>query len=107
MKNISRIGDIGTGTCLAGHSDVPRGQPKSMTTKMITGSGNVFVNFRPVVRVGDVGETDCGHLTKAITGSSTVFVNFKPIHRISDTGEVRDNGATYKDITGSGNVFSG
>jgi hypothetical protein len=100
MKNICKIGDIGEGICLAGHEDIPRDKPKPMKTKMITGSENVFIEYKAVSRVGDIGTTDCGHLTKATTGASTVFINNRPVHRVGDTGVVLDNGATYKMITG-------
>jgi uncharacterized Zn-binding protein involved in type VI secretion len=103
MKSICRVGDIGEGTCLAGHEDIPRDKPKPMKTKMITGSTNVLMNYKPIVCVGDIGKTDCGHTTKALTGSETVFVNFKPVHRVGDIGEVLDNGSLYKMITGSEN----
>jgi uncharacterized Zn-binding protein involved in type VI secretion len=107
MKPTARIGDQGKGECLNGHSDVPRGQRKPFITTFVTGSDNVFVNYRPVVRIGDVGKTDCGHETKAATGSTTVYVNNRFVHRLGDIGKVLDDGDTYKTITASDNVYIG
>jgi hypothetical protein len=107
MKPAARIGDIGKGDCIKGHDDVPEGQPKPFITTFVTGSPDVFINNRFVVRIGDVGKTDCGHETKAATGSGTVFVNNRFVHRVSDVGKIISEGNTYKVVTGSGNVFIG
>jgi hypothetical protein len=107
MKPAARIGDKGKGDCLVGHTDVPKGERKPFITTFVTGSDNVYVNNRFVVRIGDVGKTDCGHETKAATGSGTVFVNYKFVHRIGDIGKVIDDGDTYKTFTGSDNVYIG
>jgi hypothetical protein len=47
----------------------------------------VFVNGKPVLRVGDVGvhAACCGrNVWVAVEGSSTVFVNGQPVHRKGD-----------------------
>lgn len=107
MKPVARIGDVGKGNCLKGHDDVPEGQPKPFITKFFTGSDNVYVNYRFVVRIGDVGKTDCGHETKAATGSGSVFVNNKFVHRVGDVGKIINEGDTYTAFTGSDNVYIG
>jgi uncharacterized Zn-binding protein involved in type VI secretion len=107
MKPAARITDLGKGECLNGHSDVPKGSPKPYITKFFTGSPDVFINYKPAVRIGDIGKTDCGHETKAVTGSSTVYVNYRFVHRIGDVGKALEDGDTYKVITGSGNVIIG
>lgn len=107
MKQVARIGDIGKGDCIKGHDDVPEGQPKPFVTTFVTGSPDVYVNNRFVVRNGDIGETDCGHRTKAASGSGTVFVNNRFVHRVGDVGKIIDEGKTYKTFTGSDNVFIG
>jgi uncharacterized Zn-binding protein involved in type VI secretion len=106
-KFTARIGDQGKGDCLNGHSDIKRGERKPFTTTFVTGSDNVFVNYRPVVRIGDIGDTDCGHETKAATGSGTVYVNNRFVHRLGDIGKVLDDGDTYEVITGSSDVLIG
>jgi hypothetical protein len=107
MKAAARIGDKGKGDCLVGHDDVPKGQRKPFITTFVTGSPDVYINNRFVVRSGDVGQTDCGHRTKAATGSGTVYVNYRFIHRISDIGKVIDDGDTYKTFTASDDVYIG
>jgi len=107
MKPVARIGDIGKGECIKGHEDVPEGEPKPFITKFATGSGDVYVNNTPVITIGDIGKTDCGHRTKAATGSGTVYVNYKWVHRIGDVGKVIDEGKTYEVATGSGDVYVG
>jgi uncharacterized Zn-binding protein involved in type VI secretion len=106
-KFTARIGDEGKGECLVGHEDIEKGQPKPFITTFVTGSNNVFVNYKPVVRIGDVGKTDCGHETEAVTGSTTVYVNYRFVHRIGDVGKVVGDGDTYEVITGSTDVFLG
>jgi uncharacterized Zn-binding protein involved in type VI secretion len=107
MKPAARIGDQGKGDCLVGHADIKKGDPKPFTTTFVTGSDNVFVNSRAVVRIGDIGKTDCGHETKAATGSGTVYVNNRFVHRLGDIGKVLDDGDTYEVITGSPDVLIG
>lgn len=107
MKPVARKDDIGKGECIKGHEDVPEGEPKPFITTFVTGSEDVFVNYEPVVRIGDIGDTDCGHRTKAATGSGTVYINYRFVHRIGDVGKILDEGKTYKVVTGSDDVFIG
>jgi uncharacterized Zn-binding protein involved in type VI secretion len=55
------------GSEVSGH---PGGKPHSDKPKTANGSSTVFVNNKPVNRVGDADT--CGH--KRLTGSSDVFV---------------------------------
>ena len=73
------------------------------------GSPNVFVNNKPLMRVGDAyvphGCPVCPepvHGRKLAAGSSTVFINGKPAGRI---GDAIDCGGQAQ--TGSANVFIG
>jgi len=52
--------------------------------RIITGSPDTEINGRPVARVGDCVETDCGHKDYIITGSGTVEVNGKLEARVDD-----------------------
>ena len=102
MPSVARVGDIGDGTCKAGHPGFPLGVPKPMTTEFVTGASTVFMDNQPVVIVGSIGATDCGHHTEALTGSPTVFVEGQPMHRVGDVGVVTETGGgDYETITGS------
>lgn len=73
----------------------------------ITGSGDVFINNLPAVRVGDAyalhGCNACPpHARKAAQGSATVNINGQPAVRI---GDAIDCGGVAS--TGSSNVFIG
>lgn len=77
MPKIARVGDVSTG-----HDACP---PVPITE----GSPNVFINGKPVARVGDpfavhsckVHPPHIGHIA---SGSSNVFVNGKPVARVGD-----------------------
>jgi uncharacterized Zn-binding protein involved in type VI secretion len=104
MSDISRVGDLGDGKCLAGHSDVPEGSSKSYVVTHITGADTVFLNNQPMAIVGTIGETDCGHTTTAITGSDNVFAENVPVHRVGDIGVINEGDGEHVVITGSDNV---
>ena len=107
MSSVSRVGDLGSGECLAGHPDVPKGSPKPYITTHITGASTVFTNNSPQAVVGSIGSTDCGHTTMAITGSATVFAEFMAIHRVGDVGAINEGDGTHIVITGSDSVSAG
>jgi len=99
MPAVTRKGDLCTG-----HECFP---PRLS----IAGSGNVFVNGKPVHRQGDAWEphtcTDPNtphgtHIGLLAGGSGSVNVNGKPIGRV---GDPVDCGS--KVATGSGNVNAG
>jgi len=98
MPPAHRKGDIGSG-----HScHFPPSIAKS-------GSPNVFVNGRPLMRVGDSytphGCGTCGeppHERKVVVGSSSVFVNGRPAARVGDAIDCGGNAQT-----GSPNVNIG
>jgi uncharacterized Zn-binding protein involved in type VI secretion len=72
------------------------------------GSPDVFVNGRPVLRVGDPGEHSgcCGSNTwQAADGSPGVFVNGQRLHRVGDATE--HCGGQGQLVQGSPNVFIG
>ncbi len=61
--------------------------PHTCIGPSVTASPDVFVNGKPVLRVGDVGvhAACCGrNVWVAVEGSSTVFVNGQPVHRKGD-----------------------
>jgi uncharacterized Zn-binding protein involved in type VI secretion len=95
MPAVTRIGDLDIPHC----SFMVRAQ----------GSGNVFVNFIPVSRQGDLntvhllpGSPCPAHAAPISSGSSTVFVNFKGIGRVGDGL----SGCTAV-ASGSSDVFAG
>ena len=74
----------------------------------IVGSPDVFVNYRPALRVGDKGihAACCGPNTwEAIVGSATVFINYKAAHRLGDLD--KHCGGVGQMIEGSNNVITG
>jgi len=71
MPGVTRLGDMSCGV------DCP-------PTSAIECSGDVFVNGRGVVRVGDAFESHCGHSRVVSGGSSSVFVNGRQVCRIGD-----------------------
>lgn len=74
----------------------------------VDGSGNVLVNSRPALRVGDAGvhAACCGSNSwKADKGSGNVRINGRPAHRLGDA--VKSCGGAGNLIEGSGNVNVG
>ena len=104
MSACSRVGDLGAGTCLAGHPDVPRGSPKSYVTTHISGAQTVFTNNVPQTIVGTLGVTDCGHTTTAVSGSDSVFAEGQSVHRLGDIGVINEGDGDHIVITASNNV---
>ncbi len=95
MPSASRQGDVG-----AGHGCFP-------PSNAIAGSGDVFINGQPALRVGDAlaahGCKDCSPHGRAVAaGSASVSINGKPAARIGDS--IDCGGAM---AAGSGNVFIG
>jgi uncharacterized Zn-binding protein involved in type VI secretion len=82
--------------------------PHSVTGPAVQGSPDVMVNFRPAVRVGDMGihASCCGPNTWTATmGSATVMINFRPAHRMGDMDQ--HCGGVGKLIEGSADVIVG
>ena len=77
---IARIGDRTDGTCYHPSHLVPLG----VGGTIITGSPNVFTNNIPTARLGDLVETDCGHIGKIITGSTIDITNNILTARLGD-----------------------
>ena len=74
----------------------------------IVGSPDVFVNYRPALRVGDKGihAACCGPNTwEATVGSGTVFINYKAAHRLGDQDQ--HCGGMGQMIEGSNDVITG
>lgn len=77
MPAVARRGDPGVTHCSA--------------YTIATGSENVFINNRPVARVGDLstshlrpGSPCPSHVSSIASGSSTVFVNGRAMARVGD-----------------------
>lgn len=74
----------------------------------VSGSGNVQINGRPALRVGDKGihAACCGSNTwEAVKGASGVFINGKAAHRLGDANQ--HCGGQGKLVEGSADVFIG
>lgn len=93
---------------VARHADTCTGHGCWPSRPNDQGSPDVFVNGRPVHRVGDHWQTHCCpaipecHDSVLAEGSSTVFVNGRPLGRIGDP--VACGSAV---ASGSPNVFAG
>lgn len=93
---LARIGDIVTGYCNGpGH---PSG--REFVGTWSTGSSVVTADGIGVVRVGDVGTTDCGHTFVAITGSPLSNVDDISVHRVGDV-VATEGGGVGTTVTGS------
>ena len=98
MSALSRLGDLGEGSCPATDHD-------DYITQYITGASTVFINNLPATKLGSLGDQSCGHVSMALTGSPSVFVENVPVHRVGDIGE-GGAGGVYVGISGSSNVFN-
>jgi uncharacterized Zn-binding protein involved in type VI secretion len=97
-RGVARLGDTTQGTC-----SHPSHEPKEVTGKIITASGNVSANNRKVARLGDTVETDCGHTSIIITASGNSSDNNKHTARLGD--KIGDGPYDAIIITASPNVF--
>jgi len=82
--------------------------PHPVIGPAVQGSPDVFVNYMPALRVGDMGihAICCGpNIWKALLGSTTVFINNKPAHRMNDMDQ--HCGGIGKMVTASMNVITG
>lgn len=97
MANVSRTGDVGTGRCPAHDST------KTYNTVFMSGSIPQTAEGSPIVRVGDVGISSCGHPTVALSGAPTSRSASLDIHRIGDVGS---NPGAYVSLSGATTVFA-
>lgn len=95
-RGAARLNDITIGTCTVHGANIKG--------KIITASGNVFVNGRQTARLGDTVLADCGHTAKIITASTSENTNSKiGTARLND--KVKGPEYTARIITASSNVF--
>lgn len=92
MSQISRIGDVGIGSCPC-HDG-----PVGYTTIFASGSANVDADGIKVTFLGTVGISSCGHSTIALSGAAFTDADGIKVHRVGDMGA---NCGTYIAITGS------
>lgn len=81
MRGIARVGDRTLGTCYHPSHSSP---VEKMGGTIITGSPNLQDQNKPVARLDDRVETDCGHVDYINTASGTLE-NVKLIARLADT----------------------
>ena len=96
MSGICRAGDVGAGSCSAHDST------KSYNTVFVPAQSTVFSEGSPVIRIGDVGLSTCGHPTICLSGAATVLCVGSGVHRIGDVGA---NPGAYVSLSGSATVF--
>lgn len=98
MPNVSRIEDIGSGTCCV---DTPHGA----TGILVTGAGTVFAEESNVSRIGDTVVSNChGAVGIMVTSSGTVNAEGAGVVRIGDYFTGCFSGTL---VTGAGTVFAG
>jgi hypothetical protein len=107
MTQVTRLNDLGQGNCYVGHPDVPPGSPKPFITTFIKGADTVFLNNEPIIIIGSLGVTDCGHTTMAVSGSSSVFAENMAVHRLNDIGVINEGSGEYYVISDSDDVAAG
>lgn len=95
MSFVCRVGDTGSGVCPAHQS------PVSYNVVFTGGASSVMAEGSPMVRVGDVGDSTCGHPVVALDGAATTLVEGPPPHRVGDSGS---NAGTYVADSGSSSV---
>ena len=81
MRGIARVGDRTLGTCYHPSHSSP---VSNMGGTIITGSPNLQDQSKPIARLDDCVETDCGHRDYINSASGTIE-NIKLIARLSDT----------------------
>lgn len=85
---VARVGDIVHGTCKANAPNHPR----DFTGTWLTGSDTCTADNLGIVRVGDVGVTDCDHHFTAISGSDICTADGLGVHRVGDAVSVTEGG---------------
>lgn len=78
MQGVCRVGDAVTGICQA---SAP-GHPRNFSGVWTEGSDIITADDIGVVRIGDCGITDCGHVFMAVEGSDVITAD--------DIGVVRE-----------------
>jgi uncharacterized Zn-binding protein involved in type VI secretion len=96
MPAAARVTDSVTGTC---NADTNHG---SVTGTIVTGSNDVYDQYLPLARIGDLVNFSCGHTGYIVTGSSLVFNNNKAVARI---GDQVDGDVTGTIVSGSPKLF--
>jgi hypothetical protein len=92
LKAVCRVGDSVTGTCTVPTGGHPRAFTGTWTTCAVPGIFSVL--GIDIIRVGDIGITDCGHQFTATTGSTNVASgDGKALHRVGDSVTVTLGGS--------------
>lgn len=98
---VCRVGDIVQGTCRASVS----GHPREFTGVWLTGSDTCTADGLGVVRVGDIGVTDCDHHFSAVSGSDVGIADGVGIHRVGDAVSIAEGGEGVS-VSGSDTFIS-
>lgn len=88
-KKVCRIGDHAEGTCNgSGHTS-----GRHFIATWTTGSNVGTADGIGIVRVDDIGITDCGHTIKAVGSSTIGFCEGRRVHRVGDAVIVLEGGS--------------
>lgn len=98
---VARVGDTFVGYCNGpGHI-----ANRECVGVWNTGSPTTSADGSPVVRNGDTGVTDCGHVVIAVSNSAIASADGVGLHRVGDTG-LTEGGGVVVTVTGSPTTFS-
>lgn len=101
MQAVARVNDIVHGFC-DGPGHLPR---RPFVGHFTTGSDIAMADGIPIVLVGGIGVTDCGHTFIAVTGSDVSGADDRRVHRVGDIVIVQEGGEGVT-VTGSDILFS-
>lgn len=93
---VTRVGDIGIGTC--DHPD--HDSPEDYTTTFVTGANGLGAHHT-ICGIGSVGTSTCGHNTVAMTGAGGPS---GAVHRVGDVGQ---NAGPYIVMSGAPDFIVG
>lgn len=88
-KRVCRIGDHAEGICNGGGHAAGRHFVATWTTGSTVGTADGI----GIVRVDDIGITDCGHTIKATGGSTIGLCEGRRVHRVGDPVIVLEGGS--------------
>lgn len=98
---VARVNDIVNGTCKV----TAPNHPREFTGVWQAGSDICSADGLGIIRVGDIGITDCNHHFVAVSGSDVSTADGLAIHRVGDAVTIQESGGGEGiTITGSDTI---